>query len=57
MRVKYRRVINWNWIKYRWQQRHCGHTWGEGDRTGRRACQKCGVWLWFPVTVRCKALP
>jgi hypothetical protein len=45
--------VNWGWMRLRWQHiRHCPGAFVPGDRKGRRACSKCGVWFWHPVHIR-----
>lgn len=45
--------INWRWIGYRIAMTpRCRHGWIDGDSKGRQACEKCGVWRWFPIWTR-----
>lgn len=44
-----RLVINWGWMRHRVGQAfRCRHVWFDGDKSGSKACRKCGVWRWFP---------
>lgn len=53
---RWRRTINWGWIKMRWTRRHCRHVWvpGETKKNPRYVCNQssCGVWRWNPFTWR-----
>jgi hypothetical protein len=49
--LRFRRRLNLGWIRWRIGSR-CDHEWTTGDRRGHRACGKCGVWRWYPVTRR-----